>query len=392
MDNKVVKSFIAGVALSGAAVAGPVAGPAEVPSSSGGASPCCVLKSLGSSIYEGTGFINSIKFSGRAHFNAASTNGYVDGGGSFSDEYIELRRFRFGTKVQLFNDFTLVAAADLNKNSSRDDVRFGYKSMDELYLKYALGNIGGVNDASISYGRMKFKFGAEGHTSSNNLKTVERSVIGNSFYNGSRPTGVKFAGKVGGFSGSLGVFSTDDDSQELDDWNDGTAIHGSVSFAAAGGKVILDGLVSDTDGPSDRQFSKEWATSAAYQTQVGNWDLVLNALYGKEEQSGDKTYGFVVMPSTFIIEDKLEFVARYEYAKSDGDNIGLSRYASDSSSAVIGGTPRGDEHHGIYAGVNYYLCGDNAKLQLGAEYETLEESTGLEGHASTFWFGFRSNF
>ena len=33
---------------------------------------------------------------------------------------------------------------------------------------------------------------------------------------------------------------------------------------------------------------------------------------------------------------------------------------------------RGDSYHSIYAGLNYYLCGNNSKVQVGAEYETLD--------------------
>ena len=31
-----------------------------------------------------------------------------------------------------------------------------------------------------------------------------------------------------------------------------------------------------------------------------------------------------------------------------------------------------DSYHSIYAGLNYYLCGNNSKVQVGAEYETLD--------------------
>ena len=40
-----------------------------------------------------------------------------------------------------------------------------------------------------------------------------------------------------------------------------------------------------------------------------------NVLYG-EQQDGDAVYGLVIMPSTFLIDDSLEFVARYQYARS----------------------------------------------------------------------------
>jgi len=382
MENKLIKTMIGAVALSGVALAAPAAGP--MPATAGG-DFCDTLKSLGGSLYEG-GFINSVKMTGRAHFNAAYTEGDVNGT-DFDDSVIELRRFRIGTKVQFLNDFTLVASADMNKNSSKDDVRFGYKQMDELYLKYTLGNVAGLEDVSLAYGRMKHKFSAEGSTSSNSLKTVERSVIANQFYGGTRATGVKLSAKSGAFNGALGVFSTEADSKELSDWNHGTAIYGSLGYdCPCGGTLTLQGLSNDVSAGDDDRFGYDWAGSLAYTNTFGNWDLLVNGITG-EQTNGDSTSGVVIMPTTFIVPDTVEFVARYEYATSDGDNIGLNRYAGD-----VAGGGAGDQRHALYAGLNYYLCGNNAKVQIGAEFETAESIAGDEVDATTLWLGFRTSF
>lgn len=388
MENKLVKTMISVAALSGAALAGPVAGTVPAPvAESGSGDFCDTLKSLGGSVYEG-GFINSVKMTGRVHFNAAYTEGDANSV-DFDDSYIELRRFRVGTKIQFLNDFTLVASADLNKNSSVDDVRFGYKQMDELYLSYSLGNVMGLENVSLSYGRMKHKFSAEGSTSSNSLKTVERSVIANQFYGGTRATGVKLSAESGAFTGALGVFSTEADSKELSDWNHGTAIYGSLGYdCASGGAYTLQALSNDVSSGDDDRFGYDWAVSLAYTNTYGNWDILVNAITG-EQTNGDSTSGLVIMPTTFIVADTVEFVARYEYATSDGDNIGLSRYSSDASG---GSAVAGDERHALYTGLNYYLCGNNAKVQVGVEYETSEDTMGAEADATTLWLGFRTSF
>ncbi len=384
MENKIVKTMIGVVALSGAALAGPVVVPMPA-----AADFCDTLKSLGGSVYEG-GFINSVKMTGRAHFNAAYTEGEANNT-DFDDTFIELRRFRLGTEIQFLNDFTLVAAADLNKNSAVDDVRFGYRRMDELYLSYSLGNVIGLENVSLAYGRMRHNFSAEGSTSSNSLKTVERSVIANQFFNGSngssvRATGVKLSAKSGAFNGSLGLFSTEADSQELSDWNHGTAIYGSLGYdCPCGGTLTLQGLSNDVSAGDDDRFGYDWAASLAYRNKFGNWDLLVNGITG-EQTNGDSTSGVVIMPTTFIVPDTVEFVARYEFATSDGDNISLSRYAS----SLAGGA--GDERHALYVGLNYYLCGDNAKVQIGAEFETAEDAAGVEADATTLWLGFRTSF
>jgi hypothetical protein len=333
-----------------------------------------------------------VKFSGRAHFNAAYTEGDVNGA-DFDDTYLELRRLRFGTHVEFLNDFTFVATANFNKDSAVDDVSFGYSEMYELYLRYSLGNVIGIEDAVIAYGRMRLDFSAEGTTSSNELKTVERSMIANHYFGNSTgdaitATGVKLTGKVGVFDGALGLFSTEADSDELSDWNHGTAIYGSLGFdSPCRGRFVLQGISNDVSAGDDDRFGYDWATSLAYMNTFGNWDLMVNGIYG-EETNGDNTSGVVIMPSTFIVPDTVEFVARYEYATSDGSNISLSRYAADASGAGA----RFDERHALYAGLNYYLCGNNAKVQIGAEYETADGSGGVDADATTLWLGFRTSF
>ena len=126
----------------------------------------------------------------------------------------------------------------------------------------------------------------------------------------------------------------------------------------------------------------KWAASVSYETQIANWNLMVNAIYG---DNGDSTYagrksrsgnfyGLVVMPSTFIIEDKLEFVARYAYqGASEDEGIRTnSRYVRRDHGPVVNaniGGGRGDEHHSIYAGLNYYFCGHGMKVQAGVEHE-----------------------
>ena len=52
---------------------------------------------------------------------------------------------------------------------------------------------------------------------------------------------------------------------------------------------------------------------------------------------------------------------------------------------------RGDSYHSIYAGLNYYLCGNNSKVQVGAEYETLDTTDG-DANNTTLWAAYRMYF
>jgi hypothetical protein len=92
------------------------------------------------------------------------------------------------------------------------------------------------------------------------------------------------------------------------------------------------------------------------------------------------------------MEDKLEAVARYAYLAGD-DSAGIrtnSRYfRRDNGGDVNSG--RGDEHHSIYAGLNYYFCGHKSKIMTGVEYETLDTDEG-DADATTLWLAYRTYF
>ena len=62
--------------------------------------------------------------------------------------------------------------------------------LDVAELTYSAGDILGFEDVALTYGRQKFKFSQEAHTSSKKIKTIERSNIANFFYGSYRPTGV----------------------------------------------------------------------------------------------------------------------------------------------------------------------------------------------------------
>ena len=98
------------------------------------------------------------------------------------------------------------------------------------------------------------------------------------------------------------------------------------------------------------------------------------------------------MPSTEIIKDKLEAVVRYQYANADARVFKINkRNVNNVASADGVGINPGDLNHTIYAGLNYFLCEDHARFQIGAEYETL---TGrfLDVEATTLWAAFKLDF
>ena len=332
-------------------------------------------------------FIQELKFFGRFQWQAASVDGDDYSGSSVSDDFTEIRRFRIGTQVKFLNHFKLKVNANL-EDGGPNDHSFGYHSLDEAKVTYSAGDILGFEGVNITYGRHKFTFSQEAHNSSKKIKTIERSNIANYFYGSARPTGLTISGKKGGVKGTLGIFSTDTDT-ELAGWGEGIAYYANLQFKAAGGNVNIDLLYNDVSMGDVDAFGYEWGASAAYTRTIGSWDVMANILFG-ERHDGDAVYGFVLMPSTFLIEDRLEFVARYQFAGSDDDNLKLtSRYAKRAGGNI---GDKGSENHTLYAGLNYYLCDHNAKFQVGVEYETMDQEDGDSADATTLWAAYRMYF
>ncbi|MDB4142656.1 OprO/OprP family phosphate-selective porin [Akkermansiaceae bacterium] len=401
MNKKLIQAIGAGVtATTLSAFAGDMSVAPPAPVNNG--NWCDALQGIGT-IYKDKNnpYIQEIKVFGRAHYQFSSTDGeyksYTD------DEYKEtdfdsnggeLRRLRFGTSIKFLNDFKLVGRVNLESGGYRTD-KLEFANFDELYLTYNVGDLGAFEDVSFTYGRLKLAFGGEEHMSSKKIKTVERSNINNT-YGGPRPTGLMANAGLGGVNYSVGIFNTDSGRDALGDWNEGIAYYASAEFEVASGDVIADFLYNDADSSDEDLFGYEWAASLTYMTEIGNWDLLLNATYG-EDHGGDSSYGLVIMPSTFLIEDKLEAVVRYQYAGSDdGNGLGINSRAVRNSFADETGPggariAGGDENHTIYAGLNYFLCDHNAKVMVGAEYETLD-GTGVDLEATTLWAAFRMYF
>ena len=266
----------------------------------------------------------------------------------------------------------------------------------------------GINESSITYGRYKVALGAEQHTSSKKIKTVERSGIANRLTT-QRPTGASIDLKNDGWSATLGVFSNDHQPLQddlLSGWGESVAVYASTKFELVSGEVILDAIYNDRKKDID-PFLYEWATSAAYMTSCHDWDLTFNAVLGDNGDMSPKAdqhglfYGFVALGTKDIIEDKLEFVARYAWQGSEKDNgIRTSgryfRRETKSSKGISGhggavNSGRGDNHNALYGGLNWYMCGDNSKVMTGVEYDNLKTPDGT-ADAATVWLAYRMYF
>jgi len=379
----------------------------DVPTPSSSGDWCKSLKTIGK-VYsdKNASFIQEVKFFGRFHAQYAHVDGDDINGDSFHEGFETVRRFRLGAQIKFLNGFALMGRANFAADAkhSGGNRTFGFQNWDELKLSYTKKNVAGFDKVTASYGRHKIGVGAEARMSSKKIKTVERTAQSNKIFN-NRYTGFLLSAEKGNWTGTVGYLSLDQ-TGGVGNWNHGNALYLLSEHELSNGILSFDLFYNlDANGSGDDEVGVgyEWAATASYITDIANWNLLTQFVYG---DNGNNSYqaagrdgdfwGVIIEPSTFIIEDKLEFVARYAYQGSREDR-GIrvnSRYSrANHGGAVNGG--RGDSHHSLYAGLNYYLCDHNAKFMVGVEYETLDTpnaGTDKEVDATTFWAAYRMYF
>ena len=349
------------------------------------------LKNMGK-VYSGSdvGLVQSVKLFGRAHVQANYSDG-DSAGESFDGSGEELRRLRAGISVSFLNGFTALARANLEEGGFRD-TEVGFDNWDELYVEYGQDNWLGFDSASFGYGRYKLLFGGEEHQSSKRIKTIERSAINNRF-GSRRPTGLKMNAQKDGVEYILGVWSRKPERLEWANWSEGVAVQASATFEAMQGEWILDFVYSGDDDSPNSIFDYDWATSVTYKRDFGRIDLLTNIT---ASEAGDvDPLGIVVLP-TYEITDNLEAAFRYQWAHSGADS-GVPRSSSSRGIRRVArkeGLPTGsgENYHALYAGLNYYIAGDNLKLMTGLEYETIRGDSQRELDGFTFWLAARIYF
>ncbi len=403
-QNKRLTMTVVGLSVVGGAVLAGESSSQAAQSPDGGDWCNLLTEQLGAPVYSNDDamLIQAVKFFGRAQVQFASTD--IDGvnGNDDSETFDELRRLRLGTQWQVLKYFKVKVNANMvNDGRPKGGSRtFGYQNLDVALVSFDAGALlggGPLDGVNVSVGRHKVTMSHEVHTSSKKIKTVERSAVANKVYP-ERLTGITAGKAMGNFSGTIGVFSTEK-TPELASDTDGLALYANGTWKLENGdSMIADFLYNDANGTGDNEVGLyDWALGLAYLTERNGWDVLLQGTLGDSGddgtgERGGNFWGFVAMASRDLIVDKLEAVARYSYQGSDeAQGIATnSRYLRRNHGADAGGG-RGDEHHSLYAGLNYFICGHNAKIMSGVEWETLQTMNG-DVDALTLWLAFRTYF
>jgi len=406
MNHKtIILSAIALGFLPQVALGGPNVSIPEPAAASNSGDWCEWLQSKPTTIYKNKDnpFLQSLWIGGRFQYQASYLDGEDVNDRDFNDTYDEYRRVRIESKTELLQYFTLKVGINVVSDGRRsgNDLDWGYDTFDEAHLSFDIKKAfgaGPLDELNIAYGRHKFNMTEEVHMSSRDIYTVERSAIANKLYgSNNRATGLILNGALGPWSATLGLFSGEENSDFIGGWNDGQAYYLSVGYQHSEElRFVFDFVQNDQSGVDDfLGYESATALNAIYAD--GRFGTLATLALGENNEAGARGgsfLGLVVMPWYWIMENRLQAVFQYQYSgSSEAEGIRTnSRYVrSQHSPGVNVNGGRGDELHTFYAGLNYHICGDNAKIMTGIEYATLDTPIG-DIDALTYSMAFRMHF
>ena len=297
--------------------------------------------------------VNDLKLVGRYQWQYADLNSDQ---GDWSDS--ESRRFRLGTEAKVFGDDWKLKA-EINVN---DDFSPFYKSLEEAYIKYQ-----GNDSFNITIGKQKPSWSYEWSTSSRKILTFERSLLVNQL-SPKKTTGISASGSVENWNYILGIYNGNID-EEFGDFDDsGEFALASIGYDYSKGTDFdkaawrLD-LLHNRDQTNNA--AKPYKNSISLNHSLSQGAITLNTDLIHAGGYSDDAYGIVLLP-TYDISDKLQLVARYTYASSDGDGLRAQKRYERKASLTDSGY--GEDYQSYYLGLNYYINDHKLKLMTGIEY------------------------
>ena len=309
-------------------------------------------------LYQGDNpFIQEFKLTGRYHGQYF----YADADEQGDAEYWDTRRWRLGFGMDFLNNFEF----GVNFNIDHEGDRF-FENIEDMKLKYP-----GIEGVDVAIGKFKPTAGREFNTSSNRIKTIERSLITNQVLP-NKIWGLAIGTEVNGLDLDLGAYAGDLDG----DWNftefdAGYLLNAAVTY----NDVRLSYLYNDGDPGNSGAKDYDHIISLSYvnygKTGYEGLGFFAEAIYAVGD---DDAWGITLMPS-YMLTDRLESVLRLHVAGSEGDS-GLTVQKRYDRQVDALASSKGDQYVGAYAGLNYYLCGDKLKLMGGVEYGNFDQDSG----------------
>jgi len=325
-----------------------------------------------------TFLISDLKLIGRYQWQYADVNSNQ---GDWSDS--ESRRIRLGTEAKIFGgDWKLKGEINVN-----DDFSPIYENLYAAYIKYQ------GNDAlNVTVGRQKAPWSYEWSTSSKKILTFERSLLVNQL-GPKTATGISASGTIENWSYILGIYNGNINEEFGDFDNSGEFALASIGYDYTKGSDFdkaawrLD-LLHNRDETNNA--AKPYKNSISLNHTLSQGAITLNTDLIHAGGYSDDVYGIVLLP-TYDISNKVQLVARYTYASSDGDGLRAQKRYERKASLTDSGY--GEDYQSYYLGLNYYINDHKLKLMTGIEYADLDGGNdGGEYSGWTLFSGLRLYF
>jgi phosphate-selective porin OprO/OprP len=317
--------------------------------------------------------VQRVVFTGRYHQDFAVVD--ADQG---DDTEWNVRRVRLGPRITFLRNFLLHTEVEVNPQE-RDPF---YLRLTDAYVAWSR------NPAlTITVGKHSVPFTQEGATSSRELLTIDRSNLANNIWFGQEyMPGLSVSGRKNAWTYRGSVYSAGAANREFGEFNGGAftlAVLG-YDFGKKLGvrEAVLTGNYLYQQPDANNTFTRryEHIASANFRLDDGRWGVRgdLSTAVGYLGQRD--VWSFMLMPF-FNATDKLQFVTRYTFVNSDGNNgVALPTYEN----RVARGS--GDQYREGYVGVNYYFYGPRLKLQSGVQFADMQDAANDGGaYSGTAW-------
>ncbi len=279
---------------------------------------------------------------------------------------IDVPVFRLGINAQLLGSLRLNAVVDVNPNLNPF-----YKDIYELNLTYA------PNDAfNFGVGKQKGRFFSQEYsTRTRELLEFNQSLLVNTLVPRGL-TGIWINGKLHHWVYALAGFAGDYET-EFTRFNAGAVIQGSIGYDFASplgvdkALVRLDyqGSTSTKNSFGPGKFAHALSLNSTY--QKGRFGFYTDLLGGTGTGSQGDVWGMIVAPHWFIIEQKLQLIARYQCAHGDNNGLKLQTRYESLAPEILDTKGIGSDYQAAYLGLNWFLYGYKLRLMTGLEYSDL---------------------
>ncbi|QJE95403.1 porin [Luteolibacter luteus] len=335
-------------------------------------------------------YLQQLAITGLFHWSGAWGHASPEAGSPEVDlDGTRTRRARLGARLRAFRNTEIEAVAEFAGESN-------YNGIERLK-----GTTRFLDNAYVSYGKMKPKFSIEYSTEPQNLLVPERSLLVNMVAPAST-LGIMVGQDTDRWDWGLGYFSGDNDSN-IPEFRGSGFLVANLAYQEFGATEGSNGLrtrwhadyiynFDDNNNPAIPRYDVVGRRSAN-----GNQLIKRNPAFrhlfstGVEMDQGNFSFagdfilangdtdawGLSLTPSYWILPGTLQLVGRYHFADSD-DQGGLLGGMGVGTDPYFDSTPIfvGDEYHSFYLGANLHVYKDELIIMNGVEHVLMKDDAG----------------